>query len=87
VALPAGVALDRVGPLRDVLAAARPRLIVVTQATAPTGFGVPATQSASGAGDDAAVAAELGAQIVRTSAVGTVSLLRRADGGWSLAAG
>ncbi|HEV2236653.1 MAG TPA: ComEC/Rec2 family competence protein, partial [Ktedonobacterales bacterium] len=87
VALPAGVALDRVGPLHDVLLAARPGLIVVSQAAAQTGFATASAPAASGAGADTAVAAELGARVIRTSTTGTVSLLRRADGGWSLAAG
>jgi competence protein ComEC len=85
VALPPGVALDQIGPLHDALLLAHPRLIVVTQAAPPTGFGPGAAPAGSGADGDASIAAELGARVVRTSAVESVSLLRRADGGWSLA--
>jgi ComEC/Rec2-related protein len=85
VALPSGMGLDRVGPLHDTLVAAHPRLIVVTTAAAVTGFGTVAPPATGSADTDAMVEAELGAMVIRTSATGTVSLLRRADGGWSLA--
>jgi competence protein ComEC len=84
VALPPGVGLDRVGPLHNVLVAAHPRVIVVTRAAPATGFGAGATPIGSGVDTDAAVAAALGASVLHVGAPGTVSLVRRADGGWSL---
>jgi hypothetical protein len=66
-----------------VLRAAHPRLVVITQAPAPSR---PSAASAPSAvwPPDAASAQALGATIVRTSNAGTVSLAQRADGGWDL---
>jgi beta-lactamase superfamily II metal-dependent hydrolase len=85
IALPPLTAIDLVGPLGAVLEAAHPRLIVVTQAPSTSGTpraGGPRPSALSP--PDSFVGQALGAVIARTSDVGSVSLVRRSDGGWSV---
>ncbi|HEX9412996.1 MAG TPA: hypothetical protein VF916_05790, partial [Ktedonobacterales bacterium] len=85
IALPPLTAIDLVGPLGAVLEAAHPRLIVVTQA--PSTAGTPragGTRPSVLSPPDSFVGQALGAAITRTSDVGSVSLVQRSDGGWSV---
>lgn len=86
VALPPTGGVDLEGPLGDVLLAAHPRLVVVTQAPPVARPHARPTQTSSDFiwPPDAPTAQSLGALIVRTSRVGTVTLSQRSDGGWSL---
>jgi beta-lactamase superfamily II metal-dependent hydrolase len=83
VALPPETGINLDSSLGQVLLAAHPRLVVVTQAppsARPHASPPPTTIWPP----DAPTAAALGALIVRTSSAGTVSLTARPDGGWDL---
>jgi competence protein ComEC len=83
VALPPNVGLDLSGPLGIVLLAAHPRLVVIAQAP-PLARSHQNSATDAPWPPDAASAAVLGATIVRTSSMGTVTLAQRPDGGWDL---
>ncbi|HUY79318.1 MAG TPA: ComEC/Rec2 family competence protein [Ktedonobacterales bacterium] len=86
LALPTGAPLDLSGPLGAVLAAAHPRLIVITEApSTKTVAKKTALEIASDPwANDTDAGQQLGALIYRTSEAGTISLSGGA-GGWALA--
>jgi beta-lactamase superfamily II metal-dependent hydrolase len=83
VALPPDTGINLDSSLGQVLLAAHPRLVVVTQAP-PSARPHVAPPPTTIWPPDAPTAASLGALIVRTSSAGTVSLTARPDGGWDL---
>jgi hypothetical protein len=83
VALPPGAPLDLQGPLGTILAAAHPRLIVVTNAPVASGTRVALRNASALASTDDEAASALGALIVRTFTAGAIALHGDA-GGWTL---
>lgn len=82
VSLPRGAPLDVSGPLGDLLRAASPRVIIVTDSPAPKLAGSAAVWASAGPSDEQ-VAAALGASVYRVSADGNISL-GGGPQGWSV---
>ncbi len=82
LSLPRGATLDLSGPLGAVLAAARPRVVVICDSPAPALKGASAVLASMGPSDEQ-VAEALGAQVYRVSADGDIAL-SGGPSGWSL---
>lgn len=82
LSLPRGATLDLSGPLGAVLKLARPRVIIITDSPAPALKGSKAALASMGP-SDAQAGQALGAQILRVSDQGDISLSGDANG-WAL---